>query len=132
MWFRRCAQLCLPPGSHGVRRYRLDEPTSVADRCGSYQTSPHLEIPLEHCEALVRPGHFDHAVTNVLGAFLAGLAFFPDLAFFGATWAPRCATRAFLAAFGCSLLPGACAVAVSAINSVILISPLAVITAVTT
>jgi hypothetical protein len=35
-----------------------------------------------------------------LGAFFAGLAFFPDLAFEGATWARCGATRAFLVSFG--------------------------------
>jgi hypothetical protein len=68
------------------------------------------------------PGGFLRA----LGAFLPGLAFLADLPFFGATWAPRGATRAVLVAFVCSLRTGPCAVAVSAINSVILISPLAV------
>jgi hypothetical protein len=65
------------------------------------------------------------------GTPTTGLAFFPDLAFFGERWAPRCATRAFLAAFGCSLLAGACAAAASTVNSVIVISPLAVITVTT-
>jgi hypothetical protein len=35
-----------------------------------------------------------------LGAFLAGVAFFPGLAFFGATLRARFATLAFLAGFG--------------------------------
>src|SRR5437762_13160057 len=47
---------------------------------------------------------FLSAFLALLGAFLAGVAFLPDLALVGATWA-RCApARAFFVAFGCSLL----------------------------
>src|SRR5580704_11690034 len=66
-----------------------------------------------------------------LGAFLAGVAFFPGLPFAGATGARRGARAAFLQALGCSSAAGAGAVAVSS-AIFILVSPLAVITAVTT
>jgi hypothetical protein len=62
--FRRCAQPVPTPGFHGVRPFRLNEPTSIADRRYSYQTSPHLEIPLEDGEALVLPLHFDHPISK--------------------------------------------------------------------
>ena len=45
---------CLTASFHGARQYRLDARTSVADRCGSYQTSPDLEIPLEHVKTKQR------------------------------------------------------------------------------
>jgi len=65
MWGSADLPNCAYTGFHGVRRYRLAEPTSVADGCGSYQTSPNLEIPLEHCEALMLPRDFDHTVAKV-------------------------------------------------------------------
>src|SRR5580704_3527695 len=65
----------------------------------------------------------------VLGAFLAGAAFLPDLAFFGATCAPRARTWAFFVAFGSSVV-AAGAVSMSVFD--VMLSPLAVITAVTT
>src|SRR5580704_13869777 len=66
-----------------------------------------------------------------LGAFLAGVAFFPGLAFAGATGARRGARAAFLLALGCSSAAGVGAAAVSSVIF-ILVSPVAVITAVTT
>jgi hypothetical protein len=68
----------------------------------------------------------------VLGAFLAGLAFLPDLYFFFATCAPSGATRAFLAAFGFSPVAGDWALPVSSAIDVFMFSLSAVITAVTT
>src|SRR5580704_2549033 len=44
----------------------------------------------------------DFAPFLAWGAFLAGLAFFPDLPFFGATWARRAPALAFFFAFGSS------------------------------
>src|SRR5579863_8589575 len=68
-----------------------------------------------------------------LGAFLAGAAFFPDLAFLGAPWAERAATRAFLLAFGWAVAVAGAVPVSSVVNVVILRSPLlAVITAVRT
>src|SRR5690349_11467415 len=52
----------------------------------------------------------DLAFFAPLGAFFAGLAFLPDLPFFGATWRARALAPAFLVAFGCS------AVAVAAVS----------------
>jgi hypothetical protein len=61
---------------------------------------------------------------------LAVLAFFVDFAFFGATWARPTPARAFFVAFGSSA-EAAGAVPVSGVD-VMLFSPLAVITALTT
>jgi hypothetical protein len=75
---------------------------------------------------------FGVASRAALGAFLAGLAFFADLALAGATLRARYATLAFFVALGWS--PVAVAWAVAAVSSavvIILVSPLAVI-AVTT
>jgi hypothetical protein len=67
------------------------------------------------------------------GAFLAGLAFLPDLALACATFARRAPTSGFFVAFGWSPFAVAGAIPVSSgIDVVILLSPLAVITAVTT
>jgi len=65
-----------------------------------------------------------------LGAFFAGLAFLAALPFFGATWAPRCATRAFFVGFGCAPVAGAVPVS-SVVDAIIVFSPLAVITVTT-
>jgi hypothetical protein len=68
-----------------------------------------------------------------LGGFLAGLAFFPDLAFFGATWARCRATLAFLVGFGfCSAATAAWAVPASSVIVVMWSLLCAVITAVVT
>jgi hypothetical protein len=73
------------------------------------------------------------AFVRPLGAFLAGLAFFPDFALAGATGARLGATRAFLFGFGVSPAVVAGAVPVSSVVDVIIShSPLAVITAFTT
>src|SRR5579863_2382823 len=65
-----------------------------------------------------------------LGAFLAGLTFFPGLAFLGATGARRAPALAFLVAFGsAATLAGVVSVCSA---TAIMLSPLAVITAVVT
>jgi hypothetical protein len=58
------------------------------------------------------------------------VAFFPDLAFLGATWARRASARAFVVALG-SFGAGARAVSVVSTSDVIVFSPLAVITVTT-
>jgi len=64
-----------------------------------------------------------------LGAFLAGLAFFPDLGFGDATFERRALTRAFLASLAAALATG-CSVSVCSVIDVMLFSPFwAVITA---
>jgi hypothetical protein len=63
-----------------------------------------------------------------LGAFFAGVAFLADLVRLFATWTPRGARVAFLAAFGSSAA-GAGAVPVSGVD--VMMSPLAVITVMT-
>src|ERR1017187_5674527 len=65
-----------------------------------------------------------------LVAFFAGLAFLPDLALDGATWAFCAAVPGFLAAFGCSAGAPASVLAVSAGIPFITLSPWAVITAI--
>src|ERR1700694_3451894 len=98
----------------------------------SATVAPSLRFSSSRILSVLLPSRADLVFLLPLGAFFAGVAFLADLPFFGATWAPFGATRAFLAAFGCSLAADAGAVAASTINSVILISPLAVITAITT
>src|SRR5258708_36579285 len=66
------------------------------------------------------PSRASPAFLAALGVFLAVLAFFPDLPFFGATWAERGATRAFLAAFGCAPVAVAVAAPVSSVVSVVI------------
>ena len=56
---------------------------------------------------------------GALCAFFAGLAFFPDLPFLGATWAERAPARAFLVAFG-SGVAVAVAAPVSSVVSVVM------------
>jgi len=52
-----------------------------------------------------------------LGAFVAGLAFLPDLLFSDATWAPRAPAPGFFVAFDCSVT-GASAVSVVSVLDV--------------
>src|ERR1017187_884499 len=66
-----------------------------------------------------------------LVAFFAGLAFLPDLALDGATWAFCAADRGFLAGFGCAAGVPASVLATSAGMAFILRSPWAVNTAIT-
>jgi hypothetical protein len=81
--------------------------------------------------AALLPSRAPAAFFALLGAFLAGLAFFRALALAGATCARRAPTRAFLVAFG-SAVPLAGAVSVCSVVDAMGFSPLAVITAVTT
>jgi hypothetical protein len=97
----------------------------------SLAVTPPARLSRSSTLAVLLPSRAPTAFFAPLGAFFAGLAFLGDLPFFGATWALRGATRAFLLAFGCSLLAAFGVAAVSTINSVILISPLAVITVTT-
>jgi len=76
------------------------------------------------------PARAPRAFFAPLGAFLAGLAFFPDLGLDDATLRARLATWAFFAAFGWSLAAVAWAVSVSS-AVVIMFSPLTVITVTT-
>src|SRR5712691_9690119 len=80
--------------------------------------------------AVLLPSRAPAAFLGALPLFLAGLAFRADLAFAGATWARRGATRAFLEGFGCSPVAAvAWAVPFSSVIDVfILHSPSAVIT----
>jgi hypothetical protein len=85
--------------------------------------------------AVTPPGRFSRSTTLavllpsrapvvffwLLGAFLAGLAFFPGLPFFGATWARRAPLWAFFAAFDSSAA-GARAVSVVSVFDVMLFS----------
>jgi hypothetical protein len=57
-----------------------------------------------------------------LGAFFAGLAFFPDLPFFGARLAPFFAALAFFLAFGWSPLAAVWAVVVASVTCDVIIS----------
>jgi hypothetical protein len=59
----------------------------------------------------------------LLGAFLAGVAFFPALPLVGATWRAGFATLAFLLAFGCSSAAGPGVVALAYMIVFILVSP---------
>src|SRR5258705_8614102 len=77
------------------------------------------------------PSRAPPAFLPPLGAFLAGLAFFPDLLFLGATRAERAATRAFLAPFGCAPVAAAVAVPVSSVVSVVIVISLGGVSAIT-
>jgi len=75
----------------------------------------------------------DLAPLAVLAPFFGGVVFFPDLAFAGATWGFRGATLAFVVAFASWAVPvAAWAVCSSVLIVVIVVSPLRLITAVTT
>jgi hypothetical protein len=67
-----------------------------------------------------------------LAPFFAGVVFFPDLAFEGATWGFRGATLAFVLAFGSLAGAVAWAVCSSVVSVVMVVSPLRLITAVST
>src|ERR1035437_9909529 len=60
-------------------------------------------------------------------AFFARVAFLPDLAWDGATWALCAATRGFLAGFGASAGAPASVLAVSAGVAVLFVSPFVVV-----
>ena len=73
--------------------------------------------------AALLPSRAPVAFFALLGAFLAGVAFFPDLAFFGATLRARLAALAFGVAFGASAA-GARAISIASAVEIIAFSPL--------
>jgi hypothetical protein len=99
--------------------------------CSSFDVAPPGRFSRSRIFAALLPSRAPVAFFSLLGAFLAGLAFLPGFPFFGATFARRAPAVAFFVGFG-SADPAVGAVSICSVFVVIIRSPLAVITAVTT
>src|SRR5689334_13610153 len=97
----------------------------------SFALAPPGRFSKSRTLAVLLPSRAPAAFVAPLGAFLTGVAFFPDLPFFGATWARRAPAVAFLLAFSSSAV-GARAVAVASAFEIIVFLLMAVDYRVTT
>src|SRR5258708_19120167 len=85
----------------------------------SFRVAPPERFIRLRIVSVLLPSRAAPAFLPPLGAFFGGLAFFPDLPFFGATWAERAPARAFLLAFAWAVAVAVAAPVSSVVSGVI-------------